>query len=130
MRTTILAAADPSWGIGLKGRLPWYLPDDLKRFRTRTMGRTVIVGRRTAESLSSGLPGRRLVTVSSSGAGDCRTVAEALTQARASGETEAIVAGGAAIYREALDHADVAEITRIQGHHHCDVAMPNLATEG
>lgn len=130
MRATILSAADAAWGIGLGGRLPWNLPADLARFRKRTMGLTVIVGRRTALSLPGGLPGRRLVTVSSSGAGDCLSVAEALLQARGRGETEAVVAGGAAVYREAMAHADTAEITRVRGTWHCDVFMPDLAANG
>lgn len=124
---TIIAAADGWWGIGREGAIPWNVPEDLARFRRRTMGKTVIVGRRTAESLPEGLPGRRLAVVSSSGG--YRSVAEAVAEESRNG-AEIFIAGGAGIYREALGLAEAAEITRIRGRWPCDTFMPDLAAEG
>lgn len=125
---TIIAAADDSWGIGLRGGLPWSLPADLARFRRRTMGCAVIVGTRTAQSLGAGLPGRRLVTVSRSGQGDHPSVADAV--AAETGKDEVFVAGGAGVFREALGLAGRAEITRVDGDWGCDAFMPDLDAEG
>lgn len=127
-RIVIIAAAGIDWGIGLEGGLPWHLPADLTRFRRRTMGRTVIAGRRTAESLPGGLPGRRMVVVSS--APGFPSLEEAVTAARAEDNEEAFVIGGAAAYLSALPLADAAEITRVRGEWRCDTFMPDLAAHG
>lgn len=60
-----IAAMDQDRGVGLNGTIPWYLPDDLRFFRQKTMGGTVIMGRKTWESLPSVLRGRRNIVLSS-----------------------------------------------------------------
>ena len=52
-----IVAADERGGIGLDGRLPWHLPDDLKRFKSLTMGKPIVMGRRTWDSIGRPLPG-------------------------------------------------------------------------
>lgn len=127
MKVTIIAAADATWGIGREGRLPWRFPEDLARFRQRTMGEVLVMGRLTAESIGRHLPGRRILVVSTSG---FATVAAAVDEARQGGARECFIAGGRRVYEEGLDLADTAEVTRVPGTFHCDVAMPDLGAAG
>ena len=64
---SLLAALDRAFAIGKDGDLPWHLPDDLKRFKALTLGKPVVMGRRTAESLRRALPGRRNLVLTRSG---------------------------------------------------------------
>ena len=66
-RTTLIAAVDRQQAIGFDNALPWRLPDDLKRFKTLTLGKTVLMGRKTAESLGRALPDRRNLVLTRSG---------------------------------------------------------------
>ena len=59
MRLSLVAALDRNFAIGKDNGLPWHLPDDLKRFKALTLGKPLLMGRRTAESLGRALPGRR-----------------------------------------------------------------------
>lgn len=126
MRITIAAAADRDWGIGLEGRLPWHCPEDLARFRRRTAGAVLLMGRITAASVGNHLPGRRILTVSSAGA----SLGLAIAEARASGAGECFIAGGRRVYEEGMAFAHSAEITRMAGSHRCDVRMPDLSLGG
>ena len=64
---SLLAALDRDYAIGKDGALPWHLPADLKRFKALTMGKPILMGRRTAESLGRALPGRRNLVLTRSG---------------------------------------------------------------
>lgn len=68
MQLSLVAALDRSHAIGKGNALPWYLPDDLKRFKALTLGKPLLMGRRTAESLGRALPGRRNLVLTRSGA--------------------------------------------------------------
>ena len=61
---SIIVAADERGGIGLGGRMPWHLPADLRRFKSLTMGKPIVMGRRTWDSIGRPLPGRRSIVVS------------------------------------------------------------------
>jgi dihydrofolate reductase len=121
MRVTLIAAVAKNGVIGLKQDLPWRLPPDLKRFKALTMGHTMIMGRKTFESVVKPLPGRPLIVISRgnyavpAGVRLAHTLAEALAMAEASGETEVFVAGGGEIYKEALatGRADRLQLTRL-----------------
>src|SRR5262245_32388345 len=99
MRVSIIVAVSENGDIGHNGKLPWRLFDDLRRFKKLTMGHTVIMGRRTWESIGRPLPGRRMTVVSRQG--DYHTgrddvhvspgLDEALKEAKASGESEVFV---------------------------------------
>jgi dihydrofolate reductase len=95
--------------IGRNNALPWHLPADMKFFKTLTMGHTVIMGRKTFDTMGKPLPGRRnvVVTRDPSWRREGVEVAAGLDRAveLASGETEVFVAGGAEIYRQALECA-------------------------
>src|SRR5438552_13755283 len=83
----LIAAVARNGVIGLDNRLPWRLPEDLRRFRALTIGHSVVMGRRTWESLSRALPERQNIVVTRSadyraeGAEAARSLAEALAQA-------------------------------------------------
>lgn len=110
MRVSIIVAVAANGAIGLKGSLLYRLPADLRRFKQLTTGHTVLMGRKTFESLPKGaLPNRRNIVLSRHGkAGDfpgCdlfHSLEEALADCARQGETEAFVIGGAQIYQAAF----------------------------
>jgi dihydrofolate reductase len=126
----LVVAADEEGGIGRGGGLPWHLPADLKHFRTLTMGKPVIMGRRTWESIGRPLPGRRNIVVSrqpSVQAPGCEVVgslAEALQ--RVDDAAEVCIIGGAEIYRLALPLADIIHLTRVHARVEADTFLPPL----
>ncbi len=111
----VLARAD-NGVIGNAGRLPWRLPDDLRRFKQLTMGRPMIMGRKTFDSLPGVLEGRRHIVVTrdkgwaSDGAEAVGSIAEALALANA---PHVCVIGGADIWRQVLPMADRIELTEV-----------------
>jgi dihydrofolate reductase len=135
MKVSIIAAVARNGTIGIDNRLPWRLPADLRHFKTLTMGHHLIVGRKTFESMGV-LPGRVTVVVSrrglaqaSAGVRVAPSLPEALDIARRDGETEAFVAGGAEIYRAALDYADRMYLTRIEKSFPGDAVFPEFEAE-
>jgi dihydrofolate reductase len=131
---SVLAAMAPDGGIGMENRLPWRLSADLKRFRELTMGHHLIVGRKTYESIGKALPGRHTILVtrntnyfSPDDPESCSVVhafEEALDLARARGETEVFVCGGAEIYAQALDIADRLYLTFVEAEIEADTFFP------
>ncbi len=67
MKVSLIAAMDRNNAIGKDGELPWHLPDDLKRFKALTVGKPILMGRRTAQSLGRALPGRMNLVLTRSG---------------------------------------------------------------
>lgn len=120
----VLAAAQ-NGVIGRGNALPWDLPDDLQHFKRTTLGRPIIMGRKTFESVGFPLPGRTNIVVtrdqswSHEGVRVCHTLDEALQsafdQALIDGADAAMVVGGAEIYRLALPRADRVVLTRVEG---------------
>lgn len=118
MRVTIVAAIAANGVIGRDGGLPWRLPSDLAHFKRLTMGHTLVMGRRTWESIGRALPGRRTIVVSRRGALDlpegvdhASSLDDAVALARERGESELFLVGGAALYHEGLARADRMVIT-------------------
>jgi dihydrofolate reductase len=103
--------------IGKDNRLPWHLPEDLKRFKRLTMGHHIIMGRKTYESIGKLLPGRTSLIVTrrqhylAPGAITVHSLEEAIE--RCANDDEIFVIGGAEIYRAALPLADRLLITQI-----------------
>ncbi len=101
--------------IGKEGKLPWYLPEDLKHFKRTTLGKPVIMGRKTWESLGRPLPGRRNIVVTrqtgftAEGAEVYSNLQEAVAAVK--DEPIAFIMGGAQIYAEAMPQIEVAHIT-------------------
>ena len=116
----LIVAVDEQNAIGKNQQLLAHLPNDLKHFKHITSGHTVIMGRKTFESLPNGaLPNRENIVLttnpafSTSGVTVCRTIAEALAACR--DEDTAFIIGGGTVYKEALPYADTLYLTRI--HH-------------
>lgn len=115
--------------IGRDGQLPWHLPADLKRFKALTMGKPMIMGRKTFESFPSPLPGRRHIVLTRDagwqlpGAEVARSVEEACAMA---GDGEVAVIGGAQINAMFLPLARRVELTEVHADYEGDVAMPPL----
>ena len=116
--------------IGRDGALPWRLPADLARFRAVTMGKPVIMGRRTHESIGRALDGRRNIVVSRRPgfqAPGC-TVAPSLDAAfeAASDAAEIAIIGGASIYEQTLPHATRIHLTLVHAPIEGDVRFPEI----
>jgi dihydrofolate reductase len=121
-------------GIGLRGALPWRLSADMARFRALTMGHVVIMGRATwAPIAERGLPGRRVIILSRIHRlqGSADAVASSLSEAlkiaaEDDQETETFIAGGAQVYREALDRGlvDRMYLTIVHGEVQADTFFP------
>ena len=120
----VLAAAE-NGVIGRGDALPWELLDDLQHFKRTTLGRPIIMGRKTFESVGSPLPGRRNIVITRDDSWEregvlvCRTLDEALArafeQAFIDSADAAMVVGGAEIYRLALPRANKVVLTRVHG---------------
>ncbi|WP_334177574.1 dihydrofolate reductase [Pseudoxanthomonas sp.] len=119
MRVSLIAALDRRRAIGRDNDLPWRLPDDLKRFKALTLGKPVLMGRKTAESLGRALPGRLNLVLTRSGRvpfEGMRAVAsvdEAIRIAAEQASDELCVIGGGEIYALTLDRADVLHLTEV-----------------
>lgn len=136
-QTIVLIYARAANGaIGFEGRLPWHIPADLKRFKALTMGKPMVMGRKTFESLPGILPGRRHIVLSrhdewaSKGAEVVHTVDEALALADAGNNTgEITIVGGSAIYDVFRPLAHRIEVTEIHAEYEGDVFMKPLGEE-
>ena len=128
MLTLVVARAD-NGVIGRDGGLPWRLPADLKRFRALTMGRPMVMGRKTFDSFPAPLPGRRHIVLTRDpgwtavGAEVAPSVADALAMAG----DDATVIGGAAIYALFLPSVDRIELTEVHAAPDGDTAIPAFA---
>lgn len=117
MRISLIAAMDRNRAIGRDNDLPWRLPEDLKRFKALTMGKPMLMGRRTAQSLGRALPGRRNLVLTRSGRAPFEgmeavaSVEAALDAAQGAGEL--CVIGGAQVYGLLLPRADVLHVTLV-----------------
>jgi len=126
MTITFVLARATNGVIGRDGKLPWHLPADLKRFKALTMGKPMIMGRKTFESFPSPLPGRRHIVLTrdatwhTGGAEVVHSVEDALALAG----DDATVIGGAEIFAWFLDRADVVELTEIHAEPEGDATVP------
>lgn len=123
----LIVAAARNGVIGIDGRLPWHLPADLRRFKALTMGKPMVMGRKTFDSLPGLLPGRRHIVLtrdgdwSAAGAERADSLAAALALA---GPGEVAVIGGAEIFALALPHARRLELTEVAADVAGDTVMP------
>ncbi|WP_448663066.1 dihydrofolate reductase [Sphingomonas sp. CJ20] len=133
MITFHLARAD-NGVIGRDGALPWRLPADLKRFKAQTMGKPMVMGRKTFESFPSPLPGRRHIVLTrdagwqAEGAEVAHSPDAALALALAGAGDVAII-GGAEVFALFLDRADAIELTEVHIDAEGDVTMPPFGPE-
>ena len=124
----LIAAVAANRSIGRDNRMPWHLPEDLKRFKSLTFGHPVLMGRRTWESIGRPLPGRENIVLTRSAdfsAPGCR-VAHSLEEALEScrGADTVFVIGGVELYRAALPLADRLLLTEIRREYPGDAFFP------
>ena len=116
---SLIAALDHNNAIGRGNALPWHLPDDLKRFKALTLGRPVLMGRKTAESLGRALPGRRNLVLTRSarvpfaGMDAVGSLDDALAIASRDGAQELMVIGGGEVFALALPQAARMYLTHV-----------------
>ena len=122
---TFIAALDRNRAIGRAGAMPWHLSDDLKRFKALTLGKPVLMGRKTALAIGRPLPGRSNLVLTRAGTApfDGQAVVHSLDEAVArAGNGELMVIGGGEVYALALPYATRMHLTEI------DTATPDADT--
>ena len=130
-----VVAVGLNWVIGDGEEMPWRLSEDLKRFKRLTMGKPMIMGRKTHESIGRALPGRRNIVLSRrqgwEPASGCE-LAESLEAAEqlCQGEPEVCVIGGAGVYDSFLDRLDVLHLSIVLGEFDGGVCFPTLSSDG
>ena len=130
MTLALIAAVAANGVIGRDGRLPWRLPEDLRRFRELTTGHAIVMGRRTWESLARALPGRQNIVVTrnasyrAAGADVVTSIEDALGAVVYPSPPFCI--GGGEIYRAALPYATTAYVTEIARAFDGDATFPVL----
>jgi len=113
---SLIAALDRHRAIGRNGAMPWHLPDDLKRFKQLTLGKAVLMGRKTAFAIGRPLPGRRNLVLTRSSAAPFagqEVVASLDAAIAAAGNAELCVIGGGEVYALALPRATRLHLTWI-----------------
>ena len=123
MKIALICAMAENRVIGRNNSLPWHLSEDLKYFKRTTMGKSIIMGRKTWESIGKALPGRTNIVVSTNpdyeaaGARVVSSLEQAISLAKSvsvkSGSEEAFIIGGAGLYQAALPLADRFHLTRV-----------------
>ena len=135
MRISIIVALDEGLVIGSEGGMPWHLPADLKVFKTVTMGKPIIMGRSTYESIGKPLPGRTNIVITRNTdfeAEGCRvahSIDEALAIAKEESAEEAMIIGGGALYEQTIDITDRLYLTRIAVHLVGDTHFPVINSD-
>ena len=130
----LIAAVDKNWAIGNKGQLLVSIPQDQKMFRDETMGKVIVMGRKTLESFPNGLPLKNRTnivlthdhTYKVPGAVVVHDMDELHEELKKYDSEDIYVIGGETIYRQLLDECDVAHITKIDYAYDADAYFPNL----
>ena len=114
----IIVAVDRDGAIGRGNALPWHLPDDLKHFKALTLGKPVLMGRKTAQAIGFALPGRRnlVLTRGDKAPFAGQEVVNGIDAALASVEGDLAVIGGGEIYAQAMAYATAVYLTRVDTH--------------
>jgi len=130
MKVSIIVAMAANGVIGRDNQLPWHLPADLKHFRQTTMGKPILMGRKTWESIGRPLPGRTNIVItrdSAYSAAGCEVVTSIDAAITAAGEQdEVMVIGGAELYRQVLPYTDTIYLTRIHEVFEGDTRFPEI----
>lgn len=130
MKVSVIAALDRNRGIGRDNELPWHLPDDLKHFKALTLGKPVLMGRKTAQSLGRALPGRTNLVMSRQGTAPfagmqvVESLAQAVAVAATEGANELCVIGGGEIYALLLGQATDLYLTWVDTEVEADTRFP------
>ena len=133
MPVSLIAAMAENRVIGRDNQLPWRLSADLQHFKALTMGKPIIMGRKTYESIGRPLPGRTNIVITrdsafqAEGCEVVHSIEQALAAAR--GFEEVMVIGGAELYRQMLDHADRLYLTLVRAEVEGDALFPELGQQ-
>lgn len=132
MIISLIAAMDRNRLIGRDNGLPWHLPDDFKHFKAVTLGKPVIMGRKTFESIGKPLPGRQNIVVSRSGfqaqgVESVSSIEQALTVA--GNAEEVMIIGGANLYQQMIARADRLYLTQVDGQFEGDAWFPQFNSD-
>jgi len=131
---SFIVAADENNVIGKNNQLPWHLPSDMKYFKNQTWGMTVIMGRKSLESLGKPLQGRKNIVVTRNknwktvGVQVAHSINEAVELAKQTGVKEIFIIGGAEIFKEAIPNANRIYLTRIHHKFEGDAYFPEVST--
>ncbi|MBF0279679.1 MAG: dihydrofolate reductase [SAR324 cluster bacterium] len=132
---SIICALAENGVIGNNNALPWHLPNDMKSFVRLTSGHTVLMGRKTFQSIKRPLPNRVNVVITRQknyqieGCIIAHSVEDAISHARDLGETEAFIIGGEQIYREAIKFSQKMYLTRLEESFAGDTYFPQYNAE-
>ena len=128
----LIALADKNWGIGKDNKLLCHLPGDLKYFKEKTLGKTIVMGRKTLESLPGGkpLPGRKtiILTRDKTLVNDGVQIIHSIEELLSINDEELIVAGGGQIYNQLLEYCDSCLITKLDCSFDADTFLSDLDT--
>lgn len=130
----LIVAVDKNWAIGLNNKLLVSIPADMKFFRETTMGKVVVMGRKTLESFPGGQPLKKRTNIVLTSDTNYRvkdavvvhTIDELLEELKKYDEKDVYVIGGESIYRQLLPYCKVAHVTRIAHAYEADTYFPNL----
>lgn len=127
---SIIVATDQKNGIGIQNKLPWHLPEDLAHFKKTTTGHTVIMGRKTYESIGRPLPNRRNIVLSKNLAWQAAGVEtfSCLAEIDNLQGDEIFIIGGAQIYELALKDVNKIIVTEIDADFACDAFFPVISS--
>lgn len=130
MKISLIVAVDEQNGIGKNNQLPWHLPADLKHFKTLTTGHSIIMGRKTFDSIGKALPNRTNIVISRQDdySAEGAEVVSSLQHAYdlCQDDNEAFVIGGAQIFEQALPGADILYLTVIHHQFDADTFFPKI----
>ena len=131
-RITIVAAMARNRAIGRDGELPWHLPRELRHFKETTMGKPIVMGRRTWQSIGRALPGRQNLVVTrdaSFRAEGCEVVGSLEAAVASARGPEVMIIGGGQLYRQTLAHADRMVLTLVDCEPPADTWFPKWREE-
>ena len=130
MRLALIVAMAENRVIGRNNQLPWRIPADLRHFKALTLGKPVIMGRKTYESIGRPLPGRDNIVISADSgyqAEGCQVVHSVEQALEAAGSCEeAMIIGGANLYRQTLENADRLYLTLVKAEPEGDTWFPEI----
>jgi dihydrofolate reductase len=132
MIISLVVAAAKNNAIGKDGKMPWHLPNDLKRFKNITWGMPILMGRKTFESIGKPLPGRKNIVLSrhplwkATGAVSVKNMEDAIFVANEADAKEILVIGGGEIFRQVFEKAHRIYMTRVDAEPEADTFFPHI----
>jgi dihydrofolate reductase len=125
---TLIAAIGRNGELGLYNKLLWNIPEDMKHFKSYTMGKVVVMGSNTLASIGKTLPGRKCIVISSKGVGGLAITAHSIEDVLSIEHCypEIVIIGGASVYRQTIDLADKLVITHVDAEADANVFFPEI----